>query len=80
MCPKNVVVKTPDVLSSKTQYIGMMKIILTSHENKNLSYDIAGFVYDPETTINLIGIPFLRDYFGRKDKISNLDGDGTCIK
>ena len=68
MHPENVVVETADGLSSKTQYIGTMKIVLTNDENQNIFYDVPGCVYIPETPINLIDIPFLGEYFGSKDK------------
>ena len=80
MRPASVIVETADVLSSNTRYIGTMQIIITDNGNENISYYVPGCVYDPETPINLIGIPFLRDYFGSKDKIPNLDDDGTWIK
>ena len=57
-----------------------MKIIFTNNRNKNITYDVLGYMYDPETPINLIGIPFLGDYFGSKDKTLNSDDDGTWIK
>ena len=57
-----------------------MRIILTNDGSENISHDVPGCVYDPETPINLIVITFLGDYFGSKDKIPNLDDDGTRIK
>ena len=57
-----------------------MRIILADDGNKNTSYDVPGCVYDSETPINLISIPFLREYSGRKDKIPNLDNGGTWIR
>ena len=55
----------------------MMQIIITNNGNENVSYDVPGCVYDPETPINLIVIPFLRDYFGSNVKIPNSDNGGT---
>ena len=69
MLPENVVVETADRISSKTWFIGMMWIILTDNGNENISYNVPGYVYDIETPINIIGIPFLGEYFGRKYKI-----------
>ena len=57
-----------------------MKIVLTDNGNENIFYDVPGCMYDPETPINLIGISFLGNYFCSKDKIPNLDDDGTWIK
>ena len=57
-----------------------MQIILTKYGNENRSYDVPGCVYDPKTPINFISIPFFGDYFLSKDKIPNLDNDGTWIK
>ena len=63
MRPENVVVETADGLSSNNQYIVTMQIILTGNGNENISHDVPGCVYDPETPIKLIGIPFLGDFF-----------------
>ena len=58
----------------------LCKLILTDDGYENISYDAPECVYDPETPINLIIIPLLGDYFGRKYKIPNLEDDGTWIK
>ena len=37
-------------------------------------------IYDPNSPFNILGIPFLGDYFGAKDTIPNRDDDGTYVR
>ena len=47
-----------------TEYVGIIHIILTG-------------IYDTDSTLNIIGIPYLGDFFGQNDSIPNPDDDGT---
>ena len=57
-----------------------MRLTLTCDGNENHTYDIPECVFDPDSQINLIGIPFLGKYFGSQDKMKNSDEDGTWVK
>ena len=44
-----------------------------------MSYDIPGAVYNPLSLFNILGVPYLGDFFGMKVDILSSDGDGTFI-
>ena len=80
LTPTKVTLETADGLTTKTKFVGTMRLTLTCDGNENHTYDIPECVFDPDSPINLIGIPFLGKYFGSQDKMKNSDKDGTWVK
>ena len=64
LVPTQVTLETAEGLTTKTKFVGTLRLITTCDKNDNHSYDIPNSIYDPDSPINLIGIPFLGDYFG----------------
>jgi len=75
-----VTLETAEGLTTKTKFVGTIRLVMTCDHNKQHWYDIPGSFFDPDSPINLIGIPFLGDYFGKNDKVPNSDDDGTWVK
>ena len=48
---------------AKQRYLGTLRLILTDDSNKNNSYDIPCCIYDPDSPVNIVGIPALSDFF-----------------
>ena len=61
------------------QYVGIIRIILTDGAGESNAYDISGAIYDTDSPLNIIGIPYLSDFFGKNDSIPNSYDDGTKI-
>jgi len=80
LSPEEVGVGTSDTFITKTRYRGTIRLVIRDDAGTRHTYDIPGAVYDPEANFNLLGVPFLGDYFGRNDEIPNSDDDGTWIK
>ena len=58
-----------------------MKLLLTGGANKNHSYIIPRCVFDPNTPVNILGVPFLGKFFGDNSYATDpLAEDGTTIK
>ena len=56
-----------------------MCLVLTDNANKHHTYDIPECVYDLESSINIIGVPYLGKHFG--DQATGLyEDDGTTVK
>ena len=72
-------VKTPHGTASLV-YAGMIAIRLTRNAGQTFEYHIPNAIYDPNSPFNILGIPFLGDYFGAKDTVPNRDDDGTYVK
>ena len=74
-------ITTADGEVSKQRYIGIMRLKLTDDANVLYSYDIPGCIYDPNTPFNIIGLPFLQEYFGDEatGPDSMVEEDGTSI-
>jgi hypothetical protein len=57
-----------EVLTSNGQNVpaleGTLRISITDDQGVPHQYDIPGALYDPESPFNLLGIPFLSQYFG----------------
>ena len=80
LTPTKVTLETADGLTTKTKFVGTMRLTLTCDGNENHTYDVPGCVFDPDSPINLIGIPFLGKYFGSHDTLKSSDEDGTWVK
>jgi hypothetical protein len=61
-------------------YAGMIAICLTTDAGQTFKYHIPNAIYDPNSPFNILGIPFLGDYFGSKDTVPNRDDDGTYVR
>jgi len=72
-------VKTPHGTASSV-YAGTIAIRLTRNAGQTFEYHVPNAIYDPNSPFNILGIPFLGDYFGAKDTVPNRDDDGTHVK
>ena len=45
------------------RYLGTMQLILTDDSNIYHSYEIPNCIYDPNSPVNIVGIPVLEKYF-----------------
>ena len=61
------------------QYVGTIRIILTDDAGESNSCEFSGDIYDPYFPFNIIGIPYLGDFFGGNDLIPNSDDNGKKI-
>ena len=81
LTPTRVTLETVDGVSTKTQLVGICRLILTDKTNINHTYDVPGCVFDPATPINILGIPALGTFFGdNSNASSSYNEDGTTIK
>ena len=55
----------------KQRYIDTMRLILTDDFNIDHSYNISKCIYDPNSPVNIVGIPVLDKYFN--DAAEGLD-------
>ena len=47
------------------QYVGTILIILTDSADESNAYDISVAIFDTDYPLNIIGIPYLSDFFGK---------------
>ena len=81
LTPTSVALETADRFSTKTQLIGICRLVITDNTNIHHIYDVPGCVFDPTTTINIFGVPALGTFFGDNANAgSPYDEDGTTIK
>ena len=81
LTPTRVTLETADGVRTKTQLVGIFRLILINNINIHRTYDVPGCVFDPATSINIIGIPYLCTFFGDNANASSpYDEDGTTIK
>lgn len=78
--PYKVSIETAHGTQSKVKLVGTMRLVLTDDANEHHSYDIPDCVFDPDSPINIIGVPTLGAFFGRHDDIPNEDDDGTWVR
>ena len=65
--------------TANSSYAGTIAIRLTTDEGEMFEYHVPNAIYDPNSPFNILGIPFLGDYFGAKDTIPTRDDDGTYV-
>ena len=62
----------------KQRYLGTMRLILTDDSNVDHSYEIPNCIYDPNSPVNIDGIPVLEKYFNNAaegpDAVAEDDG------
>ena len=61
-------------------YAGTIAICLMMDAGQTFKYHVLNAIYNPNSPFNILGIPFLRDYFGAKNTIPNRDDDGTYVR
>ena len=66
--------------TANSSYAGTIAIRLKMDEGQTFEYHVPNAIYDPNSPFNILGIPFLGDYFGAKDTIPNRDDDGTYVQ
>ena len=80
LTPTRVTLEIADGVSTKTQQVGICRLVLTYNTNINYTY-VPGCVFDPATPINILGVPALGTLFGdNANSGSPYDKDGTTIK
>ena len=73
--------ETADGLTTKTNIVSAICMLLTYDINENNFYTTPGCVFDIEITSNILGISTLGKFFGENAYIhSLLAEDGTAIK
>ena len=81
LTPTRVTLETTDGVSTKTQLVGICRLVLTNNTNINHTYDMSGCVFDPAIHINILGVPALGTLFGDNTNAgSPYDKNGTTIK
>ena len=80
--PENYRVETVQATLSQKQYAGTIRLELVNDSNATHVYEIPDAFYNPNTQLNLIGIPFLAAYFNDTNCSAgnDVDADGTTIK
>ncbi|KAL7532041.1 hypothetical protein ACHAXR_004390 [Thalassiosira sp. AJA248-18] len=79
LVPTRVTLETAEGLTTKTKFVGTMRLVLTDDSNQNHTYDIKDCVYDPDSPINILGVPFLGKYFGdQSSDLYEMDGTSVC--
>ena len=81
LTPIIVTLETADGVSTKTQLVVIWHLVLTSNTNINHTYDVPVCLFDPDTPINILGVPALGTFFGDNANASSpYEKDGTTIK
>ena len=76
---QHISVKTTHGTASSA-YAGTIAIRLTTNEGQTFEYHVPIAIYDPNLPFNILGIPFLGDYFGAKDTIPTRDDDRMYVR
>ena len=81
LVPTKVTLETSKGVSTKTKLVGPIRLVLTYDSNQNHAYIVPGCVYNPDTPLNILGVPALGSFFGDSaDAIEVIAADGTNIK
>ena len=74
-----VALEIAEEFKTSTKYVGTRRLVLTDNYHKHHTYDIQEYVYDSESPINIIGVPYIGKHFG--DQSTGLyEDDGTTVK
>ena len=76
--PHNVSVETASGIETKVKQVGTLRLELVDDNGIKYSYDLPGVVYDPDSPYSILGIPFLSEFFAKKDGNATYD-EGTWI-
>ena len=72
--------ETAEGTSTKTHLAGSLRLVLTDDFNEHHSYVVPNCVFDPDTPMNILGIPALGAFFNDSATAdSPHDKDGTTI-
>ena len=73
--------ETSKGISTETKLVVPIRLVLTDNSNQNYVYIFPGCVYNPDTPLNILGVPALGSFFGDSgDARYMLAADGTNIK
>ena len=73
--------ETAEGVSTERKLVGPISLVLTDNSNQNHVYIVPGCVYDPDTPLNILGVPALGSLFGDSaDARDMLAADCTNIK
>ena len=73
--------ETSEGVSTKTKLVGPISLVLTDNSNQNHVYIVPGFFYDPDTPLNILGVPSFGSFFvDSADARDMLSANGTNIK
>ena len=73
--------ETAEEVSTETKIVGPIRLVLTENSNHNYVYIVPVCVYDPDTPLNILGVPALGSFFGDSaDASGMLAANGTNIK
>ena len=76
-----ITLETAEGKSVSTNLVGFLRLVLTYDSNTHDTYETPDCVYDPQSPINILGIPCLGKNFKDGVDIRNLlDEDGTTVK
>ena len=79
--PTRVTMETADGIGIHSKLVGAQHLVLTDDSNKNHIYTIPGCVYNPDSPLNILGVPTLGKFFKDSASLSNeLGEDGTTVK
>ena len=52
-----ITLATADGLTTTTKLVGALHLVLTNGRNKHHAYSIPGCVYEPNSPLNVLGVP-----------------------
>ena len=64
LTPITIKMKKAEGLTTNTNLAGAIRLVLTNDINEHRAYTIPGYVFDPESPINILVIPTLGKFFG----------------
>ena len=64
LIPTLLTLEKTEGITTKTKCVGGMKLIQTDNANKYHLYIINHCVFDPNTPVNILGVPSLGTFFG----------------
>jgi hypothetical protein len=81
MHPKTIHIKTVSRDDTGMRYHGTIHLELIDNANIKHTYDMPNAIYDPYTNFNILGVPFLVNFFGDQamGQDAFVDDDGTQI-
>ena len=79
--PTTITPETAEGLTTKTNLVGAIWLVITNDRSEHHVYTIPGFVFDSEIPINILYIPTFKTLFGYNADVHNpLAEDSTTIK
>lgn len=79
LTPTRVTLETAEGTTTKTKFVGTLRLVLTDDARKHHTYDVPDCVFDPDTPINILGVPFLGKHFGDgSSDMYEMDGTTVC--